>query len=377
MPLMVPVNWSNQIAKPLILIIAQSGRYLAQLAHRSGYRVCVADQFGDVDTLAVTEQYCTLPSFEKIDKAIFQHIISTLVDNQSAILIVGTGIERLYPYLQYLPDNIQLANNSFNTLTECLSPMRWFQQLRQHQIRFPQTYFIQPEKTSGLIQKSAFNWGGSHVTLPSKAHQTECYYQEFIEGQPASVLFIANGNEIKLLSFNLQFCRNVKEQDFRLQAVISSTLEPNVYAELHGICQQLTQSITLKGFQSLDFIIDKEGKLWILELNARPSASMQCLPASWPLIDWHINACQGQLPAVSDNKIPAKIWYGVFAGTDIVIPEDFIWPDYVFDIPKAGSLTNKGDIICSLVVDCSPNDGLDYGHTLATQLQYKLENNAV
>ncbi|MCX4189521.1 ATP-grasp domain-containing protein [Methylophaga sp. OBS3] len=347
------------------------------MAHRSDYRVCVADHFGDVDTLAITEQYRTLPSFEKIDKASFQYVVSALTGNQPAILVIGTGIERLYPYLQYLPDNIQLANNSYNTLIQCLPPKNWFRQLHQHQILFPQTYFTQPEQTSGLIQKSAFNWGGSHITLPSKASQTEPYYQEFIEGQPASVLFIANGHEIKLLSFNRQFCRNAEEQDYRLQAVISSTLEPTIYAELHGICQQLTQSMTLKGFQSLDFVIDNEGKLWVLELNPRPSASMQCLPSSWPLIDWHINACQGKLPAILDNKIPAKVWYGVFADIDIIIPEEFIWPDYVFDIPPAGSLISKGDIICSLVLDCGTNDGLSYGHTLATQLQYKLENNAV
>ncbi|MDX1574237.1 MAG: ATP-grasp domain-containing protein [Methylophaga sp.] len=374
MPLMAPVNWSEQVPKPLILIAAQSGRFLAQMAARAGYPVRVADQFGDRDTLAVVEQHLLLPDFHQLSAHQFLQTINALANNQQAILIIGTGIERFFNCLAMLPANIQSANNSLPALQTCLTPSRWFALLSDLAIRHPPSQFSRPANPHLFLQKHSQRWGGSHIQRPALSASSAVYYQQKIHGRSGSVLFIAAAGEVRLISLNQQYCRAPGQDDYRLLAV-TNRLEINTAQRkwLLKTCGKLSQTLALRGYQSLDFIIDDEEQIWLLELNPRPSASLQCLPTQWPLMDWHLQACQGQLPEVENLPVaPPSVWYCCYAHQDVTIPVQFDWPEQACDLPAAGSRFSQNQVICSLKFAHGSADVLQHGQNLATQLQLQL-----
>lgn len=376
MPLMAPENWSDQTLKPLLLIAAQSGRFLAQIAHRAGYPVRVADQFADTDTLAVAEQHLLLADFEMLSEQRFLDAVISLAAGQSAVLIIGTGLERFFNCLEQLPANIQSANNLCQSLRRCVTPRDWFTLLSELAIAYPQSQFSQPANPEHYLLKSSRRWGGGHIQRAGQATTEGDYYQQHIQGRSGSVLFIADGQKARLISLNQQFCRAPLQQDFRLQAITNRlTSTENSKAQLADICQKLTVALALRGFQSLDFIVDADGEIRILELNARPGASLQCLPADWPLLNWHLDACQGRLPPVEDwPAATARFWYGAFADTGLTIPAAFNWPVYACDLPAAGTHIVRNQIICSLLLDCPADNILPFGQNLATQLQLQLKS---
>jgi methenyltetrahydromethanopterin cyclohydrolase len=39
----------------------------------------------------------------------------------------------------------------------------------------------------------------------------------------------------------------------------------------------------------------------------------------------------------------------VYADRDLLIPEQFIWPDWCQDLPKSGNICHTGQPICSII----------------------------
>ncbi|MEX0615941.1 MAG: ATP-grasp domain-containing protein, partial [Methylophaga sp.] len=354
----------------------QSGRFLAHMAHRAGYPVRVADQFADIDTLAIAEQHLLLASFDQLSDHQFLQTITELANKQPAILIIGTGLERFFNCLALLPANIQSANNGLSALQTCLTPSRWFALLSDLAIRYPLSQFSYPANPHDFLQKQSRQWGGSHIQRPAPPEPSGVYYQQKIHGRSASVLFIAAGNQIRLISFNQQYCRAPEQNDYQLLAVTNSLeISDSQRLWLLQICEKLSQALGLRGYQSLDVIIDDQARIWLLELNPRPSASLQCLPADWPLLDWHLQACQGQLPDIENLPVaPSRVWYCCYASQDLTIPAQFDWPEYACDRPAAGTDFTHNQVICSLLFEHTAEDVLKQGQHLATQLQLQLQN---
>lgn len=364
------------MTQPLLLIVGQSGRFLAQQAHRAGYPVRVADQFADSDTLAVAEQFQQLPMFTALTETVFLHTVTALADTESCQLIIGTGVEVCYPWLNKLPANIQFAGTALAGLATIINKADWFLLLSALQLPFPAIRFAAPATAGGWLYKSSTSWGGGHIQAVTTATRNDGYYQAFTDGRAGSVLFIADGCRAILLSFNQQFCRNQAAADFTLLALSNTlTITTGQQKLLFEYCQQLTQSLALRGFQSLDFIINNDGQIQLLEINPRPPASLQCLPQSWPIIDWHLTACQGQLAKLEKLPLmPPKLLYFCFAEQDLTIADDFDWPAAACDLPPAGTFIAGGGIICSLLIDLpsTQTDVIAIGQNMATQLQLKL-----
>ncbi|MCK5644487.1 MAG: hypothetical protein KAJ19_27045, partial [Gammaproteobacteria bacterium] len=166
-----------------VLILAQSGRFLAQSATQAGYSVWVADYFGDQDTLAVAERWQQIPPFSKLTLATFLQALAELTQGESCILIAGSGVELYYPLLNYLPDNIQLLGNSSLTIKRIKTPFLFFSLLKQLNLPYPHTQFEQPQDKENYLIKSAFGLGGSHIQhLGDGINTNEGYFQHLVAG---------------------------------------------------------------------------------------------------------------------------------------------------------------------------------------------------
>jgi|SRR5690554_6114063 len=366
----------------LLLIVAQSGRFLAQAAVREGFTVRVADCFADVDTLAISEQYLKLPALDQLTPSHWLQAVITLSAHQYCVLICGTGIERFYSQLAQLPAYIQFAGPTLTSFSTICDPRLWTSLLRELELPHPPTHFKQPQtEAEKWLTKQTASWGGTHITAAGtmKISATH-YYQQRISGRSASVLFLANGHTARVLLFNEQFPRDIARNDFSLQGILNYLeLTSAQQAFLHNALQQLTQRLTLQGLMSLDFIIDDDATIWLLEINPRPTASCQLLDDVFPIVNWHLAAVAGVLPQTfCELSLQKRLLWFCFSPENIVIPAAFNWPEYCYDLPADGHLVRQGDVICSLLISVTagiqPNR--NNGHQYANKLVQNLRQSA-
>ncbi len=322
-----------------VLILAQSGRFLAQAAKQAGYPVWVADCFGDIDTLSYASRWLAIPAISALSKNTLLATLHQLTQGQPCQLICGSGVESFHPLLTQLPQHIKLIGNSPTTIARAIDPSSFFETLNRLKINHPKSQLKWPNKTENWLIKANTGFGGSHVQyIDVENHQQGYYYQQYIKGQNASALFIANSKKAKLVSLNTQYVSDNAETPFQLLGLATpSTLSASNTLIVERIIEQLTIAFGLVGFNSIDFIIDQDDKLLLLEVNPRPSASLELLANHQPLFQLHIDACHGQLfdeLPLADQ--PSSLFYH-FASDDIIIPDNINWPASCHDLPKPGT----------------------------------------
>jgi predicted ATP-grasp superfamily ATP-dependent carboligase len=337
-----------------VLIFAQSGRFLAQSATHAGYRVWVADCFGDQDTLSCSERWQAVPPMSTLSAQQALSLITRLSNGEECLLICGSGIEKYYPFLSLLPDHIHYIGNSEHTIQTLKSPRLFFSLLDKLKLPYPQTFFSAPTSNSKhYIAKSASGMGGIHIEkLDNKKFNDDYYYQQFIEGQSGSVLFISNGSQSQLISINKQSLSSHPLRAFCLASIESPwALEPHHRSYLLTAINELTVATQIMGLNSLDFIVSKDNNIFILEINPRPSASAELYPDPSSLLQSHIDACQGKeisLPSIPTSL--SALHHTLFADTNLMIPPDMNWPEMCHDLPRAGTKINQNEPICTIVI---------------------------
>jgi predicted ATP-grasp superfamily ATP-dependent carboligase len=367
------LNSSMQTQHIPILIFAQSGRFLAESATQSGYRVWVADCYGDTDLLAVVERWHPLPPFAELTHETITAYLSELSRGEQCMLMCGSGIEHCYHLLFPLPVNIQLIGNTPDTVHTIKTPALFFDLLEQHDFNYPDTQFDEvPCNDLTWLKKQATGLGGTHIeyamlaTDKIKAHS---YYQRFVSGNSGSCLFLADGHHARLVSINRQQLAPDNQHPFRLGRIESAwQLSASHNDYLDKVVNQLTVASDLVGLNSLDFIISDLNKLLILEINPRVSASAELVSNTATLFQQHLDACLGQLPRVQSllNQSFASLFYH-YAMSELIIPDNMLWPVECHDLPAAGLTIKQGWPICTSRVEPHENAPASQLHLLIEQ----------
>jgi predicted ATP-grasp superfamily ATP-dependent carboligase len=134
----------------------------------------------------------------------------------------------------------------------------------------------------------------------------------------------------------------------------------------------------LRGLFGVDFVWDGE-RAWTIEVNPRPTASLEAIEAvrTHPpgVIDAHLRACAGELPAAQGAPSGAAGKAVLFASEDVVVGDTVGWLERgVRDVPHAGERIAAGHPICTLVaVAATAQDVLDELEEQAARLRAELE----
>lgn len=334
-----------------VLIFAQSARFIAESATRAGYTVWVADCFCDTDTLAVAERSLKIPPLSGLSEVEFFSALQTLSQGTPCALILGTGIERLYPLLNKLPDHIRYLGNTIQTLSLLRQAQLFFNLLDTLKLPYPEVSFSQPHSPdSNWLYKDLSGYGGQTIQATQQAVKTSNgYYQAFVDGQAASVCFLADGQQAIPLSFNEQ--QNLSEQFQLLQIYTPFEIPPQIKQGLVQALNEITQASGLKGLASLDFIIDNDD-FYILEINPRFTASAELTRFQSALFQWHLQALHGEL--VSNHTVgtdkPRLLTY-YYAEQDCVICAQPHWPESCHDLPAAATPIAKHHPVCTIIVE--------------------------
>ena len=356
-----------------LLIFAQSGRFLAESAIQAGYRVWVADCYGDTDLLAVAERWQYLPPFAELSHESIIASLSELTRGEQCMLVCGSGIEHCYHLLYPLPTNIQLIGNTPDTLHTIKTPALFFDLLDQYDFNYPDTQLDEiPHNDLAWLKKQATGLGGIHIEyamLTTDRIEAESYYQRYVSGSSGSCLFLADGHHAQLVSINRQHLAPDSQHPFRLGRIESGwQLSASHTDYLHKVVNQLTLATALVGLNSLDFIISDRYKLLILEINPRVSASAELVNDTATLLQQHLDACLGQLPRPQSflNQSCASLFYH-YAMSELIISDNMLWPKECHDLPAAGVTIKQGEPICTSRVELDENTPATESHLLIEQ----------
>jgi predicted ATP-grasp superfamily ATP-dependent carboligase len=193
------------------------------------------------------------------------------------------------------------------------------------------------------IRKLVGGSGGTHIQpINGNPSSPDYYAQQYLEGKPVSLFFLASEGLVEVLGFNEQWLNPAASLPFRYGGAVSNIkLAKNVEVQLVQAAQKLTQAFNLKGLNSLDAII-KNDDAYILEINPRLSATFDLYPDKAANILRHIQACQSEiiqsgLICGSPNVLTAiKVCHAhaiVYAPNALAVSADFDWPEWVTDTP--------------------------------------------
>lgn len=357
----------------MILIVANSGRMLAQAAKSAGFKPLVIDLSADLDTQGYAEDFRQVKSLAEQDLA---PAVDYFIERYAVShVIYGSGFECYPESLYYLNNRLMVLGNHPDVFAKQLAKQAFFSTLDRLTIPHPEVVFSAPDCAGDWLLKPRQGQGGVGIKRyrAGDGLDASVYWQKFQAGTPHSALFLADGERVQVIGFNSQWSVRLSEtQEFVFSGVINSADLSNRHkALITEWLKQMVPAFALKGLNSLDFIYADDCS-YILEINPRPSASMQLYDEN--LLVRHIQSCVGDgltalalSPETGRLKSPLQTGYQIiYAEHDLIIPERFEWPDWCMDLSEPGSFIRTGQPICSIIAN-QKNSRSVAQHLLAKQ----------
>ncbi|WP_415880527.1 ATP-grasp domain-containing protein [Methylomonas sp. TEB] len=328
-------------------MIAKSARMLVQMCVDSGWEVVAIDCYADSDT-------------RQMAKMVYQVTSLALSDVRAALeeagrryrlteLLYGSGLESQQATLVYLENHWRIIGNSAAIFQSVQDKCDFFVRLALFSIPYPEVVYSRPNENDYWLLKPWRGEGGLVIRRCSVGDDAEYgYWQRHIEGRSMSVLFVATSGGIELIGFNEQWLADCSsEHPFMFGGVLSRAEVPDaVQTLMAGWLLKLSAAYGLRGLNSLDFILD-EGDCYVLELNARISASAQLYGKS--VLRKHLQAFQDNPDENLEVSVLPSAYKIVFARNPVTISEGFEWPSWTADRPNPGSIVATGEPICSII----------------------------
>jgi uncharacterized protein len=339
-----------------VLIVAVSGRALAESARRGGYVPLVADFFGDQDTIAVAAAHVRL--CDRLERGMRRDNILPALESLAARreptgIVCGTGFEDRPELIGSIARRWKLLGNPPEVVARAKDPLGLSKLCSGNGIAHPDISFSPPSDPIDWLRKRKGGAGGQHIRTGvdgGDASGGTFYYQRRVDGTPTSALFLADESRALVLGFSAQWSSPTPEQPFRYGgAVQPASLAHAAVQAMTETVQKLAAGLSLVGLNSADFLVDKRGGIQLLEVNPRPGATLDIFePTDDSLFAMHIAACEGILPAKAPRFERARASAIVYAERDIAAFPTLDWPHWAADRPAVRSRIARGDPLCTV-----------------------------
>jgi predicted ATP-grasp superfamily ATP-dependent carboligase len=349
-----------------ILLVGLTMRMLAELAVRAGYPVMALDYFGDVDLRTL----CPSRSLLRDDGLPYSPaaLVNAASDLAAPAVVFSANLENYPAEVARLSQERRLLGNNPETLALVRDPVRLAAALHAGGFIFPETIWPgsgqAPDKARSWLWKPLHSGGGHGIRLWRNGRPPEeGILQERLAGMVGSAAFVANGREAVLLGVTEQL---VGQPAFGASGfhycgnLVPPRLPPDELAalltEVRAIALHLSQTFGLWGVNGLDFIW-QAGRVWTLEVNPRPSASLELFDRAYGLrvFEAHVQSFSGHLPHFGLEqalaKGPAAGKAIVYAPHDVNVGDTGDWAaSGIRDIPHPYEQIRRRQPICTLLV---------------------------
>ncbi len=298
-------------AAPLV-VLAASARALAESLRRAGLPgqgmpLLAVDAFGDDDLMAAVDAWQALPlqHLARPDRvlAAVDAALQRVGSGAAASVVIGGGFDGANDVLHALAARFRLLNAPPSAWAAARDPLL-FSRLG---IDAPETQMHPPSNRRGWLQKHAGSSAGLGVNPAAAARpaltdgaspdigHAAAYWQRRAHGIPVSLLFCAHADGIIAVGINRQWCSPAPGLPFRFGGIASS-FDPGAMArqQLVAAAGRAAASIGLRGLCSLDAVLERGGRVRALEINPRPTASVELYDRAAPgLMRLHTAAVLG------------------------------------------------------------------------------------
>lgn len=368
-----------------LAVAGLSARSMAEAAARDGFGVVALDLFGDADTRAVTARWSGIgePAGLRIDGERLLSALARLAQQGDvAGWVAGSGFEGRTGLLARGAVLLPLIGAAPEVVARLRDPACFFAFLEEHDIDHPPVRLAPAADDGAWLLKDFYGSGGWHIRRAAPAEPAPWppghYRQREVAGQPMSVTFVADGSDVRLLGVNLQIVQALGDSPFVFCGVVGPVpVAAAVQQRLQAILRTLTAGLALRGLGSLDFLLDA-GRVLVLEVNARPPASIDLYP-QWQPMAAHVRACRlGELPAPRPADGLVRGHRIVFARRplrlDGSMADALAGQADVHDLPAAGQRFAAGAPLCSVgAAGGSATEVLDRLHERCEALLFLLE----
>lgn len=343
-----------------ILIAAQSGRALAQVARRAGYRPFVADLFGDADTLESAEVYRPLPG--RFGTGFAADAVIAALDALAAAagdpvgVVLGSGFEASPGLIDRIAARHRLVGCDAQAVAAVKDPFGFAALCARLGVPHPDVFRGPLLDPAGWLSKRAGGSGGGHIRPASRrALRAGRYLQRRVPGHAYALNVLADGRTIRVLAVTEQWSEPTPIRPFRYAGALSrGSTEPAVLsaATIAAVAESVEKIVAatgLRGIASADFLAGAGG-WWLTEINPRPGATLDVLDRrTAPLFGAHVAASLGAMPDIGPAPTDAAAARICYARSEHASVPALDWPDFVRDRPRPGSRVGRNAPLCTVL----------------------------
>jgi uncharacterized protein len=338
--------------RPAIIVVAYSARALASSAAHAGFAPLSIDVFGDDDTrqmsLAAMKLEGGLSDGLTHDKV--AGAVETLISTHDPIgLVYGAGFEHQSETIAAIAGGIRIFGNQAETLKRAKDPLALARICEANGVRHPQVAFAPPDQPELWLMKRRGGAGGAHIAAAHGAGNasSDCYFQRRVAGKSVSALFLATEKKAEIIGLSMQWTAPTPASPFRYGGAAGPIrVDRAQTGEIARSVAAIATELDLVGLNSADFLVSNDA-VWLIEINPRPGATLDVFESSEnPLLGRHIAACEGRLRPTS-RSLAFKAAEIVYAPCDLVMREEWNWPDWIVDRPSPGTRIAARDPLCT------------------------------
>jgi uncharacterized protein len=347
---------STVSVEPPFLVVAVTGRALAESAARAGHPVVVLDLFADRDTRAAASRTRSVraPRRLRFDGRVLLAAAGALAapGRGCSGLVYGAGFEDRGDLLARLAAGRHLYGNDPSVVASVRDPERFFPLLDRLNIHHPEVRLRPPRSPSGWLVKQVGGAGGAQVRFAGGPRpRAGSYFQRLEQGRTLSALFLADRRRAWLIGINEQWAAAARPgRPFLYGGAVGGVALPAGTAlDLRNKLDALVAATGLVGLNGVDFLL--QGEEWlVLEVNPRPTATLDLYDEDYPrgLFDWHLRACKGELPLRPARARAVRAHAVVYATAPGCVGAEFVFPSWCHDIPPPGARFVAGDPVCTV-----------------------------
>lgn len=377
-----------------LLVIGLDVVSLASSASRAGYRVYVADYFGDQDLDRVCHESrsivrqkagetCGRLSKDFSLSALLRLARELLESSEIDAALLSSGIDDSQDVLRPLNDLVPILGNSPEVVERIRNKTEFFRELGNLGIPHPETAVaedIEDAKKKAIdmgfpvVVKPSRGFGGAGVRKADNSRElkqafreaalldSEVLIQEYLIGIPASASIISSKKGAVALTLNEQLL-GVHELGQKEPFGYCGNIVPLSATKLaKDTCRNIVEKVSLHfgliGSNGIDFVISKEDMPFVIEVNPRFQGTLECVERvlGMNIVEAHVEACiQGKLPTIMREKPVFCVRMILYAPERSIVP-DLNHFEEVRDIPLPGGIIEKGEPVCSIVAHGTSRD---------------------
>jgi len=290
-------------AGPPLIIVGASARAFAQSASRAGCAVHAADLFADSDLCAVAASVARVPAERYPDG-----LLDLVAPFPTAPWCYTGALENRPDLLERLAAVRPLAGCSPVAVRLVRDPFRLAAALREAGLQFPHTcpdparvpldgsYIQKPRASAG--GHGIRRWTADLSAANSTKTQAALIWQTWNQGEAVAAVFLLSGTGAELLGTSHQllgrdWCHARGHLYCGSVDVPLPLLAESIRRDWDAVGRLLAKTSGLRGVVGVDAVADRAGRLTVIEVNPRPTASLELIErrTGRSMAGEHLRAC--------------------------------------------------------------------------------------